>query len=33
MNCLAARAYNYSKKSAVLRITTSNWRVILLQTT
>ena len=29
MNCLAARAYDYSKKSAVLRTTTSDWRVTL----
>ena len=33
MNCLASRAHDYSKKSAVLRITTCDWRVILLQTT
>ena len=32
MNCLASRAHDYSKKSAVLRITTCDWRVILLQT-
>jgi PH/SEC7 domain-containing protein len=31
MNCLATNAHDYSKKSAVLRVTTSDWHVFLLQ--
>ena len=30
-HCLATRAADYSKKSAVLRITTSDWHAFLLQ--
>ena len=31
MNCLAGRAHDYSKKVAVLRVTSSDWKVFLMQ--
>ena len=30
-HCIAQRAFDYHKRSSVLRITTSDWKVFLLQ--
>ena len=30
-HCIAQRAFDYHKRSSVLRVTTSDWKVFLLQ--